>query len=131
MSLSAFCSLTTFPGPDYEDSPSPESRKTGRSKVSQHGDQSITESDSGVRKIEVHQTWLARLFGVKPATSHMCLVVSRKRARQELAILLKDWRRYGIRDIQVDKERNVVFARIGSKNCKSKKDSLLLPVTRC
>ncbi|KAF3354765.1 hypothetical protein VdG1_07251 [Verticillium dahliae VDG1] len=103
-------------GPDYEDSPSPESRKTGRSKVSQHGDQSITESDSGVRKIEVHQTWLARLFGVKPATSHMCLVVSRKRARQELAILLKDWRRYGIRDIQVDKERNVVFARIGSKN---------------
>ncbi|KAG7120226.1 serine/threonine-protein kinase HSL1 like [Verticillium longisporum] len=103
-------------GPDYEDSPSPESRKTGRSKASQHGDQSITESDSGVRKIEVHQTWLARLFGVKPVTSHMCLVVSRKRARQELAILLKDWRRYGIRDIQVDKERNVVFARIGSKN---------------
>ncbi|KAL9942255.1 hypothetical protein ACHAQF_008750 [Verticillium nonalfalfae] len=103
-------------GPDYEDSPSPESRKTGRSKASHHGDQSIAESESGVRKIEVHQTWLARLFGVKPATSHMCLVVSRKRARQELAILLKDWRRYGIRDIQVDKERNVVFARIGSKN---------------
>ncbi|KAG7115293.1 serine/threonine-protein kinase HSL1 like [Verticillium longisporum] len=103
-------------GPDYEDSPSPESRKTGRSKASHHGEQSIAESDSGIRKIEVHQTWLARLFGVKPATSHMCLVVSRKRARQELAILLKDWRRYGIRDIQVDKERNVVFARIGSKN---------------
>ncbi|EEY15667.1 BR serine/threonine-protein kinase [Verticillium alfalfae VaMs.102] len=86
-------------GPDYEDSPSPGSRKTGRSKASHHGDQSIAESDSGVRKIEVHQTWLARLFGVKPATSYMCLVVSRKRARQELAILLKDWRDMN-RDIQ-------------------------------
>ncbi|KAM0271110.1 hypothetical protein ACHAQH_009216 [Verticillium albo-atrum] len=103
-------------GPEHEDSPSPEPRRMGRGKTSHHTGRSLAESESGVRKIEVHQTWLARLFGVKPATSHMCLVVSRKRARQEIAILLKDWRRYGIRDIQVDKERNVVFARIGSKN---------------
>ncbi|KAM0333604.1 hypothetical protein ACHAQA_002269 [Verticillium albo-atrum] len=103
-------------GPEYEDSPSPDSHRAVRAKASRQSEQSLAESDSGVRKIEVHQTWLARLFGVKPATSHMCLVVSRKRARQEIAILLKDWRRYGIRDIQVDKERNIVFARIGSKN---------------
>lgn len=72
-----------------------------------------------MRNIEVQQNWLARLFGVKPATSYVCLAISRKRARQEIAILLKDWRRYGMRDIQVDKERNIVFARVGAKNCKS------------
>lgn len=49
----------------------------------------------------------------------MCLVISRKRARQEIVMVLKDWRRYGIRDVQVDKERNIVFARVGPKNCES------------
>ncbi|KAI9163272.1 putative serine/threonine-protein kinase HSL1 [Paramyrothecium foliicola] len=70
----------------------------------------------GVRNIEVKQNWLARLFRVKPATSYMCMVISRKRARQEIAILFREWRRYGIRGIQVDKNRNIIFARVGAKN---------------
>ncbi len=70
-----------------------------------------------MRKIEVHQTWIARLFGVKPAMSYMCLTISRRAARQEIMILLKEWRQYGIRDVQVDKERNIVFARVAAKNC--------------
>lgn len=77
------------------------------------------ESDSGgIRNIEVKQNWLARLFRVKPATSHLCMTVSRRRARQEIAILLREWRKYGIRGIQVDKQRNIVFARVAAKNCK-------------
>lgn len=71
----------------------------------------------GSRNIEVKQSWLARLFRVKPATSYMCMAISRKRARQEVAILLREWRRYGIRGVQVDKERNIIFARVGAKNC--------------
>ncbi|RSM03185.1 hypothetical protein CEP52_007558 [Fusarium oligoseptatum] len=75
------------------------------------------ESGSGpVRNIEVKQNWLARLFRVKPATSHLCMAISRKRARQEVTILLREWRKYGIRGIQVDKERNIVFARVAAKN---------------
>lgn len=48
------------------------------------------------------------------------MMLSRKRARQEVAILLREWRkrRYGIKGIQVDKERNIVFARVAAKNCK-------------
>ncbi|KAM0439670.1 hypothetical protein ACHAPT_000762 [Fusarium lateritium] len=68
------------------------------------------------RNIEVKQNWLARLFRVKPATSHLCMAISRKRARQEVTILLREWRKYGIRGIEVDKQRNIVFARVTPKN---------------
>lgn len=69
------------------------------------------------RNIEPQQNWLARLFRVKPATEHLCFSIPRRRARQEIAILLREWRRYGIRDVQVDKDRNLVFGRVGAKNC--------------
>jgi serine/threonine-protein kinase HSL1, negative regulator of Swe1 kinase len=72
---------------------------------------------SSHRTIEVKQNWLARLFRVKPATSYLCMTISRRRARQEVAILLQEWMQYGIRGIQVDKQRNIIFARVGAKNC--------------
>ncbi|KAI1181109.1 hypothetical protein F4777DRAFT_2515 [Nemania sp. FL0916] len=68
------------------------------------------------RNIEPQQNWLARLFRVKPATRYICFAISRRRARQETATLLKEWRQYGMQDIEVDKERNIVFARLGPKN---------------
>lgn len=74
--------------------------------------------NAGGRKIEPQQNWLARLFRVKPSTGHLCLQISCRRARQEVTILLREWRKWGIRDIEVDKERNIVFARVGEKNCK-------------
>jgi hypothetical protein len=77
-----------------------------------------SESDGGIRKIEVHQNWLARLFRVKPAMRHLCFNILKRRARQEVAILLREWRKYGIGDVEVDKERNIIFARVGAKNCK-------------
>jgi serine/threonine-protein kinase HSL1, negative regulator of Swe1 kinase len=75
-------------------------------------------SAAGLRSIEVHQNWLARLFRVKPAMRYLCFNISRKRTRQEIAILMREWRKYGMKDVQVDKERNIVFARVGQKNCK-------------
>lgn len=76
-----------------------------------------SSGSGGQRNIEVKQNWLTRLFRVKPATSYVCMNLSRRRARQEVAILLREWRRYGIRDIQVDKQRNIIFARVAAKNC--------------
>ncbi|KAI8950431.1 hypothetical protein F4801DRAFT_346767 [Xylaria longipes] len=74
------------------------------------------EDQTVTRNIEPQQNWLARLFRVKPATKYLCFSISRRRARQETAILLKEWRQYGIRDVEVDKERNIVFARVGRPN---------------
>ncbi|KAG5940226.1 hypothetical protein E4U59_002583 [Claviceps monticola] len=68
------------------------------------------------RHIEVKQNWLTRLFRVKPATSYICLNLSRKRARQEVVLLFREWRRYGLKNIHVDKQRNIVFGGLGAKN---------------
>ncbi|PSR93838.1 hypothetical protein BD289DRAFT_451656 [Coniella lustricola] len=68
------------------------------------------------RKIEPQQNWLARLFRVRPAMRYLCLQMSCRRARQEVTILLREWRKWGMRDIQVDKDRNIVFARVSKKN---------------
>jgi hypothetical protein len=77
-----------------------------------------SESDGGIRKIEVQQNWLARLFRVKPATRHICFAILKRRARQEVAILLREWRKYGMKDIEVDKARNLIFVRVSARNCK-------------
>lgn len=75
-------------------------------------------NNTSSRKIEPQQNWLARLFRVKPAMRYLCLGISARRARQDVSILLREWRKWGMRDIEVDKDRNVVFARVGKKNCR-------------
>jgi hypothetical protein len=49
------------------------------------------------------------------------MTLSSKRARQEVVFLLREWRRYGIRGIQVDKQRNIVFGKLGAKNCRCRR----------
>ncbi|EPE08447.1 camk camkl gin4 protein kinase [Ophiostoma piceae UAMH 11346] len=104
------------------------SRKSGnsrsgsnRSKNSQKGHSgrtSANEQDDGPnsRKIDPQQNWLSRLFRVKPATRHLCLSLPPTRARREVATLLRDWRRYGIGNIEVDKKHNIVFAKVAADN---------------
>ncbi|KAI6356017.1 hypothetical protein MCOR25_008016 [Pyricularia grisea] len=103
--------------PEFEESPSPETEPMTKShKSSGNNRLQFDAAESAERMIKPQQNWLARLFRVKPATRAICLSISRRRARQEVAILLRDWRKYGIRDVEVDKKRNVVFARLSSKN---------------
>ncbi|KAH8662343.1 hypothetical protein BX600DRAFT_318272 [Xylariales sp. PMI_506] len=100
---------------EFDDTPSPEPVRLFsypvRSPLS-----GVSPEDVTVRNIEPQQNWLARLFRVKPACEYLCFNIPRRHARQEIAILLKEWRRYGIRDVQVDKDRNIVFGRVGPKN---------------
>jgi serine/threonine-protein kinase HSL1 (negative regulator of Swe1 kinase) len=70
------------------------------------------------RHIEPQRNWLAKLFNVKPVAKLFCFSISKQKARQEIVNILKDWKQYGIRDIQVDRERNIVFGRVATKNCK-------------
>lgn len=70
------------------------------------------------RKIEPQQTWMDKFFGVKPQVSYLCMNLTRKRTRQELSAMLKDWRRYGVLDVKTNKKREMIFASIGKINCK-------------
>jgi len=114
-------------GPDHEDTPSPErpylphtSRRAAvrASYGKKRSDECVAPLSPSTRKIEPQQNWLAKLFRVKPATRYLCITMSKRRARQEVAILLREWRQYGMRDVEVDKERNIVFARVGPRNRK-------------
>lgn len=75
------------------------------------------QQEARARQIEPQQNWLAKLFNVKPASKFICFSVSKRAARLEVAKVLKDWKRYGIKDVQVDKQRNIVFGKVGKENC--------------
>ena len=74
--------------------------------------------DPRLRQIAPRRNWLAKLFNVKPVSMYICFAVSRRRARREITSVLKEWKRYGITGVQVDKERNIVFGKVGAENCK-------------
>lgn len=72
--------------------------------------------DVASRQVEPRQTFLARLFRVKPAVDYICFNLSRRRARQEISAMMKQWRQFGITDVVTDKQRQMVFAKVGKKN---------------
>ncbi|PHH63544.1 hypothetical protein CDD81_5731 [Ophiocordyceps australis] len=93
------------------------SRDKVSSERGDRGSLTLQESTSGGnRVIEAKQSWFARLFRARPAVRYMCLTVSDKRARREVTRLLREWRRHGIKNIQVDRDRNVVSARVGENH---------------
>lgn len=63
------------------------------------------------------QNWLARFLRIKPAVHVMCFQVSSVRARKEVAGVFREWRKYGMRDIVVDKAAGRIWARVDVKNC--------------
>ena len=63
------------------------------------------------------QNWLARFLRIKPAVNVMCFQVSKVRARKEVAGVFREWRKYGMRDIVVDKAAGRIWARVDTKNC--------------
>lgn len=74
------------------------------------------------------RNWLARILHIKPASKIFCFTTSKVRARREIASILRDWRRYGLRDIVVDKQRNTISGRVDVQNCESPPLSLFPPL---
>ena len=64
------------------------------------------------------QNWLARFLRIKPAMSLKCFQVSKERARKEVASIFREWRKYGLRDIVIDKAAGRIWARVAEKNGK-------------
>ncbi|KAF2135733.1 uncharacterized protein K452DRAFT_354259 [Aplosporella prunicola CBS 121167] len=62
------------------------------------------------------QNWLARFLHIKPATKALCFQVGRGRARSEIVRLLRDWKRFGVRDVSYDRVNNVITARVDKEN---------------
>lgn len=62
------------------------------------------------------RSWFARFLNIKPASRLVCFSIPRGRARQELVLLLKEWQRHGIRDLEYSREHNSISARVDKAN---------------
>ncbi|MCJ1435618.1 hypothetical protein MMC27_004992 [Xylographa pallens] len=62
------------------------------------------------------QNWLARFLHIKPASKVFAFQVTSIKARKDIADILRDWKRYGIRDVVVDKVAGRLWARVAEEN---------------
>ncbi|KAI9670871.1 MAG: hypothetical protein M1817_003756 [Caeruleum heppii] len=76
----------------------------------------LPSNDAHLRSIQPQQNWLARILHIKPASRVLCFNISRPRARREMASILRAWKKYGLRDVMVDKYRNLIFGRVDARN---------------
>lgn len=74
---------------------------------------------SATSRQEPSQSWFAKFLHLKPATSVLVLNVSKVHARKEIVRILREWRKFGIRDVEVEKRStgDVVRARVDAANC--------------
>ena len=62
------------------------------------------------------RSWFARFFHIKPAVKILCFSIPRGRARQELIILLREWQRHGIENLEFSRETNTITATVAKQN---------------
>lgn len=76
---------------------------------------------AAVGAIEINQNWFAKFFHIKPASRLICLTTTKAKAKKELVRILKDWRKYGLRDVVSERRggTDVVRGRVDASNCES------------
>lgn len=87
-----------------------------------------SSSESGPRSgpPEVQMNWLSRFLHIKPATKTLCFHVGRGKVRGDLVRLLRDWQRFGVRDVTFDRTANTINARVDKINRKSSSSARFL-----
>jgi Fungal kinase associated-1 domain len=79
----------------------------------------LTPSTSTDGKMKgVQQNWFAKILNIKPQARVICFTISKKQARREITAILKDWRKWGMKNIYVDRESNMISGKVGKANCK-------------
>ena len=72
------------------------------------------------KPVRISQNWFARFFHVKPASKLICISTSKAKARKEVVKILKDWRKYGLRDVVSEKRPgsgDLIRGRVDVMNC--------------
>jgi serine/threonine-protein kinase HSL1 (negative regulator of Swe1 kinase) len=64
----------------------------------------------------MQMNWLSRFLHIKPASKTLCFHIGRGKVRQDLVRMLRDWQRFGIRDVTYDRHSNVINARVDKNN---------------
>jgi serine/threonine-protein kinase HSL1 (negative regulator of Swe1 kinase) len=74
---------------------------------------------SATQPIQINQNWFAKFFHIKPASRVLMLQISKANARKQIVKKLKEWRKYGTRDVVVEKRvgGDVIRGRVDAQNC--------------
>jgi len=83
------------------------------------------------RDVYITQNWFARFFHIKPASRVICLSMSKAKARKEILKILREWKKYGLRDVACERSggADTISGRVGSMNCK--RSASLIWLWRC
>lgn len=65
---------------------------------------------------DMQKNWLSRFLHIKPASKTLCFHIGRGKVRQDLVRLLRDWQRFGVKDVSVDRETNIISGRVDKNN---------------
>ena len=75
-----------------------------RKLVKQHNpSRTDADTNAGERPIHISQNWFAKVFNIKPASKLIILSARKARARKEIVKVLREWRKYGVRDVVSEK----------------------------
>ncbi|KAF2271997.1 Pkinase-domain-containing protein [Westerdykella ornata] len=74
------------------------------------------DGPGAARSAGSHTNWFYRFLNIKPASRVLCFRVSRGRARGDMVRLLRDWQRFGVRDVTYNREANTIHFRIDKNN---------------
>ncbi|OCT50402.1 hypothetical protein CLCR_06568 [Cladophialophora carrionii] len=105
-------------GTESNHDPSAETKAVTRTSYPPATSVDAAAAAAAVGPIEVNQNWFAKFFHIKPATRVMCLVISKAKAKKELVRILKEWRKFGLRDVVSERRSgtDLVRGRVDASN---------------
>ncbi|PYI03014.1 Pkinase-domain-containing protein [Aspergillus sclerotiicarbonarius CBS 121057] len=63
-----------------------------------------------------NQNWFARVFQIKPASRVVALNTSTTKARKFIHKTLRDWKKWGMEEVYLDKDKRVIYGSVGEVN---------------
>jgi len=86
---------------------------------------------SSAARSEASQNWFAKFLHLKPATSFVVMQASKAQSRREIVKILREWRKFGLRDVAVEKRPtgDLIRARVDTVNCEYFKNMLCITLT--
>ena len=76
----------------------------------------------GGRSVQISQNWFTKFLHIKPASKLICISMSKAKARKEVVKILKEWKKYGLRDVVSESQPgsgDMVRGRVDAMNCKN------------
>ncbi|PYH71125.1 serine/threonine-protein kinase [Aspergillus vadensis CBS 113365] len=62
------------------------------------------------------QNWFARVFQLKPATRVIALNTSTTKARKYIHKTMREWKKWGMEEVYLDKDKRVIYGSVGEVN---------------